>query len=268
MQTAISYLHSMKRQLKKWTKRVTATLVLIAGLLLLIVFNPYISYGRKTTTAHFNIYHKQPLDPSLPATLETARLLLKVSEFNNPDLRFDICLNDGALYPGIVRSIQGDAFAWGFYDKVVVGSTINYREGIAEFHGYRWNLTQLFAHEMTHCLQFDKLGLWKSKPVARIATWKWEGYAEYVSRQGQDQQDLVENIRRLNATDEKEWAVTLADNSISPREYYQYWLLVSYCLDIRKMSYSQLLADTNSEESLYGEMLRWFSTANKRAPAF
>ncbi len=56
---------------------------------------------------------------------------------------------------------------------------------------------------MTHCLQFDKLGLWKSKPVANILNWKWEGYAEYVSRHKNEQKDHSKNIARLILTDKR-----------------------------------------------------------------
>ena len=61
----------------------------------------------------------------------------------------------------------------------------------------------IIAHEMTHCLQFDKLGFWESKPIANIPNWKWEGYAEYISRQNADQKDLSKNIQRFIATDKK-----------------------------------------------------------------
>jgi hypothetical protein len=35
--------------------------------------------------------------------------------------------------------------------------------------------------------------------------------------------------------------------------------LVQYCMDIKKMSYSQILADTTSEQKVRQEMMRWFS---------
>ena len=108
-----------------------------------------------------------------------------------------ICLNDGSNYPKLMQTIRGKAFAWGFYDKVVLQGTANYNYNYVELNGYKWNLTQLLAHEMTHCLQFDKLGLWKSNPIANIPNWKWEGYAEYVSRQNADQKNVSKNIAHL-----------------------------------------------------------------------
>lgn len=224
----------MKRQIKKWTLRFTATALFIAGLLLIIVLNPILIYANKTTHNKLTVFHNKTLDPTLLTKLDHATELLKASEFYNPDLHLDICLNDGSKYPKFIRAIRGQAFAWGFYDKVVLQGNANYNENNVELNGYKWNLTQLLAHEMTHCLQFDKLGFWKSKPIANIPNWKWEGYAEYVSRQNTDQKDLSKNIERLIATDKNNWEVIFSDSTIAPKEYYDYWTLVQYCIDIKK----------------------------------
>ena len=249
----------MKRQFKKWTLRLTATALLIAGLLLIIVLNPILTYANKTTHNNLTVFHNKTFDARLLTKLDQATELLKASEFYNPKLHLDICLNDGSKYPKLIRAIRGQAFAWGFYDKVVMQGVANYQDNYIELNGYKWNLTQLLAHEMTHCLQFDKLGFWKSKPIANIPNWKWEGYAEYVSRQNTEQKDLSKNIERLIATDKSTWEIKFGDSTIAPREYYDYWTLVQYCMDIKKMTYKQILADTTSEQAVRQEMISWFS---------
>jgi len=248
----------MKRQIKKWTLRFTATALLITGLLLIIVINPILTYANKTTHNNLTVFHNKTLDPTLLTKLDQATELLKASEFYNPDLHLDICLNDGSKYPKLIRAIRGQAFAWGFYNKVVLQGNANYNENYVELNGYKWNLTQLLAHEMTHCLQFDKLGFWKSKPIANIPNWKWEGYAEYVSRQNTDQKDLSKNIERLIATEKNNWEVIFSDSTIAPKEYYDYWTLVQYCIDIKKMTYKQILADTTNQQTVRQEMMEWY----------
>jgi hypothetical protein len=249
----------MKRKIKKWTLRLTATALLIAGLLLIIILNPILTYANKTTHNNYRVFHNKTLDPTLLTKLDQATELLKASEFYNSNLQLDICLNDGSKYPKLIRALRGQAFAWGFYNKVVLQGTANFKDDYVELNGYRWNLTQLLAHEMTHCLQFDKLGFWNSKPIANIPNWKWEGYAEYVSRQNNDQKDLSKNINRLIATDKNNWAINFSDSTIAPREYYDYWTLVQYCMDIKKMNHKQILADTTSEQTVRQEMMGWFS---------
>jgi len=248
----------MKRQIKRWAIRMTVTGLFITGLLLVIILNPILTYANKTTHNNYTIFHNKPLDPTLTIKLDQVSDLLKASEFYNPKLHLDICLNDGAKYPKLIKLLRGQAFAWGFYNKVVLQGITNFTDNYVELNGYKWNLTQLLAHEMTHCIQFDKLGFWKSKPIANIPNWKWEGYAEYVSRQNNDQNKLSKSIARFIATDKNSWAINFADGTISPREYFDYWTLVQYCMDIKKMSYQQLLADTTNEQTIRQEMMRWF----------
>ncbi len=249
----------MKRQIKKWTLRLTVTGLLIAGLLLIIVLNPILTYANKTTHNNYSIYHNKTLDPKLTSTLDQATILLKTSELYNDNLKLDICLNDGSNYPTLIKAIRGKAFAWGFYDKVVMQGTMNCQENFVELNGYKWNLTQLLAHEMTHCLQFDKFGFFKSKPVADIPNWKWEGYAEYVSRQNSNQKDLRKNLDRLQQSGKNTWEITFEDSTITPREYYNYWTMVQYCLDVKQLTYQQLLKDKTSESEIQTEMTNWYN---------
>ena len=248
----------MKRQIKKWTLCLTATALLIAGLLLIIILNPILTYANKTIQNNFTVFHNKTLDPTLLTKLDQATDLLKASEFYNPNLHFEVCLNEGSKYPKLIKTLRGQAFAWGFYDKVVLQGTANFKGNYVELNGYKWNLNQLLAHEMTHCLQFNKLGLWKSKPFANIPNWKWEGYAEYISRQNTDEKDLSKNIARLIATNINSWEVAFTDSTIAPREYYDHWTLVQYCMDIKKMTYKQVLADTTREQIVRHDMMRWF----------
>lgn len=249
----------MKRQIKRWAIRIIVTGLFIAGLLLVIILNPVFTYANKTTHNNFKIFHHQPLHPELTIKLDQAAVFLQKSEFYHSKLQLDICLNDGSKYTELLRILRGQAFAWGFYNKVVMQGNTNYKENYVELNGYKWNLTQLLAHEMTHCLQFDKLGLWKSKPIANIPNWKWEGYAEYISRQNNDQKDLFQNMARLLTADKNNWGIMFADSTIASREYYDSWTLVQYCMDVKKMTYKQILADTISEQTVRQEMTRWFS---------
>lgn len=237
----------------------TATILFIAGLLLIIILNPILTYANKTKHGNYTVFHDKTLDPALLTKLDQATELLKASEMYNPNLSLDICLNDGSKYPTIIKALRGPAFAWGFYNKVILQGNANITGNYVELRGYKWNLTQLLVHEMTHCFQYDKLGLWKSKPIANIPDWKWEGYAEYVSRQNPDQKNLKKNIERLLATDNTNWEITFDDSTMAPREYYDYWTLIQFCIDVKKMNYKQILADTTSENLVRQEMMNWFT---------
>jgi hypothetical protein len=256
----------MKKKIKKWLLRLTVTGLLIAGLLLVIVLNPVLVYANKTTHNNYTIFHNKPLDPDLSLRLDKAEALVQKSEFYNARLRLDICLNDGSNYPKLMKILRGPAFAWGFYNKVVLMGYADYKNNYVTLNGYKWNLTQLLAHEMIHCYQFKKRGFWKSKPVANIPNWKWEGYPEYIARQNNDQKDLQKNIDRLIATEQKNtngW-IQFEDNTGTVIPYYKNWLLVQYCLDMKKMSYEQLLRDTTTEILVEQQMMDWYQHRRNR----
>ena len=54
------------------------------------------------------------------------------------------------------------------------------------------------------------------------------------------------------------WAISLADSTSVSRDYAQYLLLTTYCLNVKKMTYRQLLADTTSEQTVTAQLSRWY----------
>lgn len=249
------------KHFKTWTYRLIATTVLIATLLLIIVVNPAITYANKTERNHYNIYRNQALPSSFMQSLDSATTLLQTSELYNNHYKLDICLNDGAIYPQLIETLCGQAFARGFYNKVVVNGNVNYQNSTVVLNGYNWQLTQLLTHEIIHCLQFKKLGFWHSNPIVNIPNWKWEGYAEYIARQKTEQKNLADNITLLQHSDAKKWAIHLSDSTIAPREYFHYLTLVQYCLKVRKMTFNQLLVDTTSEQTVNANMMTWYNSS-------
>jgi hypothetical protein len=250
----------MKKTIKKWILRFTVTGMFIAGLLLIIILIPFLTYAHHTKQGHYTIFHHKPLESALSIRLDHATQLLKNSEYYDPKLTLDICLNDGSKYSGLMKTIRGQAFAWGFYDKVVLMGKANYKENYVELNGYKWNLTQLIAHEMTHCYQFDKRGFWKSNPVAKIPNWKWEGYPEYVARQAIEQKDLAKNIDKLiqtERTNHNGW-IQFADSTGTVIPYYKNWLLIQYCMLVKKMTYTEIINDTTQEETIRQQMMKWY----------
>lgn len=252
----------MKRQIKIWLLRLTVAGLMCLGLILGIILNPSLLYANKTIVGNFTIYHNVLLDDKFIARLDNAANLVSVCELFDPNIALDICLNDGSLFPKFVEKLRGQAFGWGFYNKVVLMGNSNCKDDFVELNGYKWNLTQLLVHEATHCLQFHKFGLWKSNPLANYPNWKWEGYPEYVARRNAEQLDLTNNISRKIAEenlDKAGWAIRFGDSTISPRIYYNDWLLIQYCLGIKKMTYEDLLLDTTDEQTISLQMKNWFT---------
>jgi hypothetical protein len=253
----------MKPKIVKWIIGMLVAAVLLVGLLVVIVLTPSLLYATKTSVGTFIVYHNQPFDKELKLRLDDATEIIKTSECYDGNIHFDICLKDGSLYPSLLQVFLGRAFALGFTsNKVVLCGNTNIKENYLELDGSKFNLTQLLAHEETHCLVFHKVGFWRSNPVANHPYWKWEGYPEYISRRAADQTDLVKNIEQLNEAirkDKDEWGIRFADSTVSSRKYFQYRLLIQYCLDVKKMTYENVLKDSTSEQTITTQMMNWFA---------
>jgi len=229
--------------------------------LVALLLNPRVLYAQCTTTHRLTIYHNQPMDPVLVQRLEQARALVQPNEVFAEALRLEVCLNDGSWYPRLVQAIWSPAFAWSFYNKVVLNGEADARADRLTFRTYAWNLTSLVAHEMTHCYQFHRFGLWHSNPLARYPTWKWEGYAEYAARRPREPQSLHQRMARLQLAAQAEpdrWDLQLADSSCTSREYFSYLVLTQYYLDVKHLTFEQLLRDTTSAQTARRQLQAWY----------
>lgn len=105
---------------KKWVLSVLTAGGLLLLSLVALVLHPGVLYAHQTTTRQLTIYHNQPLDPAMLRRLEQARELVQLSEVFDKTLRLEVCLNDGSWYPRLVQAVWSPAFAWGFYNKIVL----------------------------------------------------------------------------------------------------------------------------------------------------
>jgi hypothetical protein len=256
------------RNRKKWTLSVLASGgVLLLGLVALLLY-PSVLYAHHTTTRQYTIYHNRPLDPALLPRLAQARHLVQTSEVFDQTLRLELYLNDGSWYPRLVQAIWSPAFAWSFFNKVVLNGEATARANRLTFRTYAWNLTALLAHEMTHCYQLHHQGLWQSNPLAGYPTWKWEGYAEYVARHPGNAQVLRENLVRLQQAEQiapARWDLQVGDGSSTSREYFTSFVLTEYCMAIKHLTFQQLLQDTTSQQVVRHQLVAWSQL--KSAPA-
>ncbi|MGI4863113.1 MAG: hypothetical protein ACRYFZ_04265 [Janthinobacterium lividum] len=245
---------------KKWVLSVLTSGGCLGLGFIILLLNPSLLYAHETITGEFTIYHSQPLDPAFRQRLAQARALVQPSEVFDSTLRLQLCLNDGSQYPRLAQVVWGPAFAWGFYNKVILNGQVNAAANQLTFRQYAWNLTRLLAHEMTHCYQFQHFGLWHSNPLARYPTWKWEGYAEYVARRPGSPAALRQHVAYLQQAEQRapgQWGLRLPDSTSTSREYFKYLILTEYCLAVKHLTFQQTLRDTTSERTTYQQLLNW-----------
>jgi hypothetical protein len=251
----------MKRQLKKWAFRLVFTGAFLLGLLVMFMLFPVLLYAHKTHFGNYTVYHDKPIPENFLARLEHSVSLIKSSELYDPRLKMEICLKDGSRYPGMVETVLGRDLISSFYNKLIITSdSLSFQSNYIAIDGHKWNLEAMLAHGQIHCLEFNKFGFWGSNPVGKHPAWKWEGYPEYIARANKGYDNLCAGIKILQETKngiQTGW-MTLPDGTETLTLYFDYRLMIQYCMEIKKTSFTQLLEDSTPEKTIRQQMLNWY----------
>jgi hypothetical protein len=258
------------RKFLRYSLRAILVFLIMMGLLIVFMLNPEVVYAKKHAYKQFTVYSKHDCPSGYDRVLENALALVKESELYNPTMKADIFLNDGngAAVKFVLRKAFGEAMAWGYHNNVILNGTTDASLTWLQMNGYNRHLARTIAHELIHCYEAKKLGWLKARPFGNIAMWKWEGYAEYVSYRSSiknEKQVLMDAIRKYEEGKDKEsFAAAMVDidegTSIAGKDYFRFWIMVKYLVDIKQVGFNELIKASIEEKSTYSEMIDWYRT--------
>jgi len=92
--------------------------------------------------------------------------------------------------------------------------------------------------------------------------WKLEGYPEYVARQDylhSPTYSLASEIERFVKSEapDKEYTFEAVSGHWMPSYYFKGRIMVEYLMDVKALTYDEILLDPRSEEEIFSEMLIW-----------
>lgn len=240
----------------KWLKRSFLILSVPASLITIVVLGflyPGWAYANQTDYQHFRIYHEHELQEGWPAILDSVEKRLLASGIYDRSLTYKICLQDGSLYPDLIKSVAGESFAFAGVDVIILECQVDLTNQIAIHGELIYDLVTLLSHEAIHCLEYRHQGLWGANPMAGHPTWKWEGYAELMGREP----EFIGNVNELKhfwiAAKEGGW-VNLEDGTMVHSNYLRFALLSKLCLDANGGDFDRFLADHRPESYWIEEM--------------
>jgi hypothetical protein len=255
----------MKR-LFRWIFRAFLILFTIAVLLILFILNPQLLYANKKTYKTVTVYSKHLCPENFRNELNKSIELISHSELYDSAFHFDVFMNDGSSFPAVPKLILGDAFAWGYHNNVVLNGQSDSSLQYIYLNGYKRQLSRTIAHEMIHCLEANRFGLFGSRPLKKIPYWKWEGYPEYIAYRSlvynEDSLFMV-NLNRLDSLKNETYAPVEVDTddgkSFAGLDYFRWCLMIKYCVDIKKMSFAEIMKEKVEYNSVYSEMMTWYA---------
>jgi len=267
----------MNRKLKRILKRVSLTVLVMLSVLVTIILFPQLLFANKMKYKKFKVCSNDKINYDIRNVLDNAVNLVQKSELYDSNYKYNIILCHNSFYNKIDDRLLGiGPTARSRLNNVIVKFRIDPTSNLV-FHTLRKecevNLTYLLAHEMLHCLQANKYGIIKFNPFRHPEFWKLEGYPEYISRQpelsGKDY-SLISEIEKYIDLENKAtdiWISPEEGGCEIPNYYYKGRLMVEYLMDIKHLSYDQILKDTFSENTIFKEMIKWKDSA-KVVPGF
>jgi len=263
----------MKKRYKKIIKvTLLAFLSTILTIAVIILF-PQKLFANKVKYKEFTVCSNNKIDDDIKIVLDNAMNLVQKSELYNSYYRYNIILCHNSFYNKLDNQLFGTGPAararlHNVIIKVRIDPTINlafptFREACEV------NLTYLIAHEMIHCLQANKYGIGKFNPFKHPEFWKLEGYPEYISRKPERSSkdyNLIREIERYVNLESKAtdiWILGEEGGCEIPNYYFKGRLMIEYLMDIRHLSYDQILKDSVSESTIYNEMIKWKDSAKE-----
>lgn len=257
----------MKKIIKRIFKITLLTLLAAILTIVTIVLFPQHLFANKLNYKNFTVCSNNKIDNDIKTILNNAMTLVEKSELYDSNYKYNIILCYNTFYNKIDDMLAGAGpAATPRGNSILIKVRIDSKSNLAfpTFHkACKTNLTELLAHEMTHCLQANKYGILKFNPFKHPEFWKLEGYPEYISKQKElsnKDYSLTSDIDRYvnlksKATDI--WISSEEGGCEAPDYYYRGKLMMEYLIDIKHLSYDQILKDTTSENNVYREMIKW-----------
>src|SRR6185436_5923671 len=267
----------MKKIFRRTFKIILLTFFTGALTITLILVFPQRLFANKIKYKEFTVCSNDKIDDNIKIVLDKAMDLVQQSELYDPGYKYNIILCHNTFYNKIDDLLGIGPAARARLNNVIVKVRIDPNSNLA-FATFRKecevNLTDLLAHEMVHCLQANRYGLMKFNPFRHPEFWKLEGYPEYISRKPQlssNDYSLTKEIERYVSLEKKAADVWILDEESgceSPNYYYKGRLMMEYLMDIKNLSYDQVLKDSVSEITIFKEMIKWNDSIKKSSVLF
>src|SRR5688572_17085107 len=262
----------MTRKFRRILKRTLWALFIVIAALVLTILLRQLLFANKVKYKKFKVCSNYKISDDIKVVLDKAMSLVERSELYDSGYHYNIILCHNTFYNKIDDLLGSGQAARARLHNVIVKVKIDPKSDLA-FATFpkecQVNLTYLLAHEMIHCLQAKKYGIIKFNPISHPEFWKLEGYPEYISRRvqfmGKDY-SLIKEIERYTELENKAvngWILTPDGGCEFPDYYYKGRLMMEYLIDIKHLTYDQILKDSVSESTVFNEMIKWKDDTKK-----
>lgn len=255
-------INDMNKILKKILIGTALTTIISFVAIATLILYPQILFAEKTVYKDFNIYSNTPLPDTYKSAIDYAIDVLKTSEIYEPNHQLDIFLCHGTIYNDFDTKILGFAIAKSIHNNLLLKVPVDFDNNILIGWKSNRNLKKTIAHEAMHFYQMNKYGAKRFSPISHPPAWKGEGYPEYVAYNkdiNSGDYDLTHSITRIIEFEKTgEYWFETEPGQLDPLVYYKGRVMVEYLIDIKGMTYTEILDESVTEENVIAEMTLWY----------
>jgi hypothetical protein len=252
----------MKKILKRILIGTVLTTVISFASIATLILYPQLLFAEKTVYKDFNIYSNNQLPDTYKSAIDYAIEVIKTSEIYESGHQLDIFLCHGTFYNDFDTKLLGFAMAKSLHDNILLKVPVDFDKNILIGWNSERNLKKTIAHEAIHFYQMNKYGMTRFSPITHPPTWKGEGYPEYVAYQKDlksDDYDLIDSITKIKEFEKTgEYWFETEPGQLDPFVYYKGRVMIEYLIDIKGLTYTEILDENLTEENVIAEMTLWY----------
>lgn len=259
----------MKKILKRILIRTFLTTITLFVAVISLLLNPQMLFAQKAVYRDFTIYSNNKIPDNYETAIDYAIEVIKTSEIYEEDQQLNIFLCDGTLYNDIDTKLFGPAMARCLDDNILLKVQADFTKNVLIGSNSKRNLKKTIAHEAMHFYQMKKYGTMKFNPLNHPPTWKLDGYPEYIANQKDlksSDYDLKNSIKKLIEFEKTgEYWIEIEPGQLDPLVYYKGRVMIEYLIDVKRLTYSEILNKDVTEDKVINEMTTWY---NKQKEGF
>ncbi len=248
------------QKLFMWLGAIIGLIIVMILLDVVVLATPGLFFPEEKQYRSITVYTETPMGPEIDSIMDEVFERLDAVPIYDPEKKYNLCLcSTQDKFTFFARltvranrimgfSLLGSAYVNGDFIKELAVRT----GGQPKYLTREGSIVHVAVHELMHGYITDAYG---SIAARSLPVWKVEGYCEYGVNQFVAPRDSGYTIpERIDIyLDDSRWNSTAEVH----RPHYIWGLMMEYLINVRGMSFEQVMADSVTKDDVYKDIMDW-----------
>ncbi|MBT8220255.1 MAG: hypothetical protein KJP00_10535 [Bacteroidia bacterium] len=248
------------KELLKWLGAIVGLLIAMLLFVIGVLSNPGPFFPEKKLYGSITVFSEKPIGQKTDSIMSEVLLRLNEVPIYDQDRKYNLCLCSSQtkfsffsrLTPRANRIMGFNLLGSAFINEDFINDLGLKTGGQPKYLTREGSVVHVATHELMHGYIADAYGYFASRTLPE---WKTEGYCEYGVNQFVAPNDNGYSIsERIDIFLDDSWWNPTAEIH---RPHYVWGLMMEYLINIRGLSFVQVMADSVHYEKTYEDMIDW-----------